>query len=93
MYGVCDVKVAQGYGNYIIIYQDTLSSTWGSNTTLCHTVVASVKFFRSYSLGTEPNFKDLEAMATHSSTLAQQIPWMEEPGRLQSMASLGVGHD
>ena len=32
-------------------------------------------------------------MATHSSTLAWQIPWMEEPGRLQSMESLGVGHD
>ena len=28
-----------------------------------------------------------KAMATHSSTLAQKIPWMEEPGRLQSMAS------
>ena len=24
-------------------------------------------------------------MATHSSTLAWKIPWMEEPGRLQSM--------
>ena len=32
-------------------------------------------------------------MATHSSTLAWQIPWMEEPGRLQSMGSLRVGHD
>ena len=32
-------------------------------------------------------------MATHSSTLAWQIPWTEEPGRLQSMGSLGVGHD
>ena len=32
-------------------------------------------------------------MATHSSTLAQIIPWMEEPGRLQSMGSLRVGHD
>ena len=30
-------------------------------------------------------------MATHSSTLAWQIPWMEEPGRLQSMGSLRVG--
>ena len=28
-----------------------------------------------------------------SSTLAWQIPWTEEPGRLQSMGSLGVGHD
>ena len=32
-------------------------------------------------------------MAPHSSTLAWKIPWMEEPGRLQSMESLGVGHD
>ena len=34
-----------------------------------------------------------KAMATHSSTLAGQIPWTEEPGRLQSMGSLGVRHD
>ena len=32
-------------------------------------------------------------MATHSSTLAWKIPWMEEPGRLQSMGSKRVGHD
>ena len=29
-------------------------------------------------------------MATHSNTLAWKIPWMEEPGRLQSMGSLRV---
>ena len=34
-----------------------------------------------------------KAMAIHSSTLAWQIPWIEKPGRLQSMVSLGVGHD
>ena len=32
-------------------------------------------------------------MAPHSSTLAWKIPWMEEPGRLQFMGSLRVGHD
>ena len=32
-------------------------------------------------------------LATHSSTLAWKIPWMEEPGRLQSMGSRRVGHD
>ena len=32
-------------------------------------------------------------MAPHSSTLAWKIPWAEEPGRLQSMGSLRVGHD
>ena len=32
-------------------------------------------------------------MAPHSSTLAWKIPWMEEPGRLQFMGSLRVGHN
>ena len=42
------------------------------------------------SLGRE----DLEKeMATHSSTRAWKIPWMEEPGRLQSMGSQRVRHD
>ena len=31
-------------------------------------------------------------MANHSSILAWRIPWTEEPGRLQSMGSQGVGH-
>ena len=34
-----------------------------------------------------------KAMAPHSSTLAWKISWTEEPDRLQSMGSLGVGHD
>ena len=34
-----------------------------------------------------------KAMAPHSSTLAWKLPWMEEPGGLQSMGSLRVGHD
>ena len=34
-----------------------------------------------------------KAMAPHSNTLAWKIPWKEEPGRLQSMGSLRVGHD
>ena len=34
-----------------------------------------------------------KTVATHSSTLAWKIPWTEKPGRLQSMGSLGVGHD
>ena len=32
-------------------------------------------------------------MAPHSSTIAWKIPWMEEPGRLQSMRSLRVRHE
>ena len=34
-----------------------------------------------------------KVMAPHSSTLAWKIPWTEEPGGLQSMGSLRVGHD
>jgi len=34
-----------------------------------------------------------KAVAPHSNTLAWKIPWTEEPGRLQSMGSLRVGHD
>ena len=39
------------------------------------------------------NLRLEKAMAPHSSTLAWQIPWMEEPRRLQSRGSLRVGHD
>ena len=39
------------------------------------------------------NCTHLKAVAPHSSTLAWKIPWMEEPGRLQSVRSLRVGHD
>ena len=34
-----------------------------------------------------------KGMTTHSSILVWRIPWTEEPGRLQSMGSLRVGHD
>ena len=34
-----------------------------------------------------------KCMATHSSILALEIPWTEEPGRLQPMGSQRVGHD
>ena len=47
----------------------------------------NIVFFYSVVMSSE------KAMAPHSSTLAWKIPWMEEPGRLQSMGSLRVGHD
>ena len=34
-----------------------------------------------------------KAVATHSSTLAWKIPWMEGPGGMQSMGLQRVGHD
>ena len=50
-------------------------------------VTAAMKLKDTYYLEVE------KAMATHSSTLASKIPWTEEPGRLQSMGSLGVRHN
>ena len=46
---------------------------------------------RVQSLGQEDPLE--KEMAAHSSTLAWKIPWMEEPGRLQSMGSQRVGHN
>ena len=43
------------------------------------------------SLGQEDPLE--KEMATHSSILAWRIPWMEEPGTLQSRGSQRVGHD
>ena len=43
------------------------------------------------SLGQEDPLE--KKMATHSSTLAWKIPWVENPGRPQSMESQTVGHD
>ena len=42
---------------------------------------------------TDQDVSPEKAMAPYSSTLAWKIPWTEEPGRLQSMGSLRVGHD
>ena len=46
---------------------------------------------RAPSLGQEAPLE--VGMAIHSSTLAWKIPWREEPGRLQSIGLLRVGHD
>ena len=44
-----------------------------------------------WSLGREDPLE--EEMATHSSILAWEIPWIEDPGGLQSMGSKRVEHD
>ena len=48
---------------------------------------------RPQSICTLPNTVTEKAMAPHSSILAWKIPWMEEPGGLQSMGLLRVPHD
>ena len=51
----------------------------------------TVRETQVHSLGWEDLLE--KEMATHSSILAWKIPWMEEPGRLQSMGLQRVGHD
>ena len=51
----------------------------------------AIAFFQVRSLGWEDSLE--KEMVTHSSTLAWKIPQTEEPGRLQSMGLLRVGHD
>ena len=48
--------------------------------------------FRNIFLVLNPILSE-KAMATHSSILAWRVPWVEEPGRLQSTGLLRVGHD
>ena len=40
-----------------------------------------------------PKYSFEKEMAIHSRTIAWNMPWTEEPGRLQSMGSQRVGHD
>ena len=53
--------------------------------------VPAVQETQIQSLGQEDPLE--KEMATHSSILAQRIPWTEEPGRLQSTGSQRIRHD
>ena len=55
------------------------------------TSLPAVRETQVRSLGQEDPLK--KEMATHSSILAWKIPWLEEPGRLESMGSQRVGHN
>ena len=73
-------------------FKRILGDCWGASL-----VVQMVKHLPAMwetqvrSLGREDPLE--KEMATHSSTLAWKIPWMEEPGRLRSMGLQRVGHD
>ena len=62
-----------------------------AQTVKCLTAMWETRETRVQSLGGENPLE--KEIATHSSTLAWIIPWTEEPGRLQSMGLLRVGHD
>ena len=66
---------------FCLLLQDHLTSI--NNSTIIHVQECSTLFTYIYDLIWE------KAMAPHSSTVARKIPWMEEPGRLQSMGVAG----
>ena len=83
---ICDVTIVMVLGCHKPCSYKTANCVW--TTPLTSHFPASLPLFGPpYSLRSE------KAMASHSSTLAWKIPWMEEPVRLQSMGSLRVGHD
>ena len=57
---------------------------------LCQMIILQLKTLKKYRYKIDNKYKKAteKAMAPHSSTPAWKIPWMEEPGRLQSMGSL-----
>ena len=72
-------------------FNDTVFTTLTSLVAQMVKRLSTMRETRVQSLGWEDPLE--KAIAIHSSTLAWKIPWMEEPGRLQSMGSQGVGHD
>ena len=75
----------------------SLLFTWGQTMVAPFLVAQTVKRLstmretRVQALGWEDPLE--KEMAIHSSTIAWKTPWAEEPGKLQSMGSLRVGHD
>ena len=66
-------------------------SIWASLVAQMAKRLFTMRKTRVRSLGREDPLE--KEMATHSSTLAWKIPWLEEPGGLQSMGSQRVRHD
>ena len=82
------------YNEKVSVYKQEKSShqnsCWHLDLRLWGSQFSSVQLLRYIGLIMTPSEK---AVAPHSRTLAWKIPWMEEPGRLQSMESLRVGYD
>ena len=74
---VCDKE------SVIYIFQDSLVAPMVESAAMHKMSIPS--------LGKEDPLE--KEMATHSSILAWKIPWMQEPGRVQSMGLQRVGHD
>ena len=81
------VLVLEGLVDLHRTIQIQLLQHWGIELDYCDIEWFSLETNRDHSVVFEI------AMAPHSSTLAWKLPWTEEPGGLQSMGLLRVGHD
>ena len=84
---------------YLFIHQ-TFIESWPCTqngfdfaTMLCWNICWLGIFPYPWWFGNDWTINPEKAMVPHSSTLAWKIPWMEDPGRLQSMGSLRVRHN
>ena len=78
-------------GRWCNLHQGFVRSTQASLVAQTVKHLSAMQETRVRSLGQEDPLE--KEMAAHSSTLAWKIPWMEKPGRLESMGSQRVGHD
>ena len=74
--------------NILFLSQEHVQNTQDIYLSRLHGLLLAVTIFQTF-----PASVSEKAMAPHSSTLAWKIPWMEEPGRLQSMGSGRIAHD
>ena len=86
------MKLLLWHGSNSTDYSVILLITRSPTTMLWLSMITSVTMFICL-LCRSLCCKSEKAMAPHSSTLAWKIPWMEEPGGLQSLGSRRVGHD
>ena len=68
----------------------TLLLTWASLVSQWQSIRLPMEEMQVPSMGWEDPLE--EEMTTYSSILAQEIPWTEEPSKLQSVGSQRVGH-
>ena len=77
-----------------IMHKEYLNWGWGWVVSLVAQMVKNLPVLQEtgvLSLGLEDHLE--KGMATHSSILAWRIPWIEEPGRLQSIQFHRIGHN
>ena len=86
---VCSSTTVQKHHSLalILLYGQTLTSVHITGKTIALTIQTFVGKVMSVFFNMLSRFIMEKAMAPHSSTLAWKIPWMEEPGGLQSMGS------